>query len=83
MERTEMPKTPKPANNGGDAPEVLALVTIIETCLDHRKEKPSLAVVAKISSRASSLLKIPKSERVAVENSAALAVCRKLDVLPL
>ena len=69
------PTTEVPAN-------VAALVDIAATVLEYRKEKPTLGGVARIASRASGLLRIPKDDRTSVENFATLEVCRRHDLLP-
>jgi hypothetical protein len=68
------------AENGNNKPKATeAIVSITETVLAFRNGgKPSLAQIARIAGRASSLLHLADlDEKISVENAATIAVAKK------
>jgi hypothetical protein len=74
-----MSKQPVKTENGSKPKAVEAVTSIAETVLAFRNGgKPSLAQIARIAGRASSLLHLDNvDEKISVENAATIAVAKR------
>ncbi len=72
-------KTEPASNKPASAEDVV--VEILESAIAFRGDRPNLSMIARLSNRAAGLLKLDQQERLAVENSAAIAVARKRGLL--
>jgi hypothetical protein len=57
------------------------LVQIAEIVMRYRNERPTLAAVARSANRASGLLRLDREARLEAENSATIALARKLGLM--
>ncbi|MCK1478056.1 hypothetical protein IVB27_25445 [Bradyrhizobium sp. 197] len=80
-----MSKPPKAAEQQSKSEQnkrIEALVAIADVVLAYQDNaKPSLGEVARITSRASGLLRIKGDERMAIENAATLEIARARSLL--
>ena len=59
-----------------------ALIAIVSVALAyHDNEKPALAELARLTNRASGLLRIKGDERMAIENAATLEIAKQRSLL--
>jgi hypothetical protein len=80
MSKSPTAKTPTTGNNKPQDAEA-TIVSIAELALAFRGDKPSLATIARLTNRASWMLRLDANARAAAENGATIEVAKRLGLI--